>query len=49
MDAKILKTQAKELTGSLRDLGSKKEKKYREKTKSDADHIEGVRLERVMD
>ncbi len=33
MDAKILKTQAKELTGSLRDLGSKKEKKYREKTK----------------
>ena len=33
MDINILKTQAKELTGSLRDLGSKKEKKYREKTK----------------
>ncbi len=33
MDINILKTQAKELTGSLRDLGNKKEQKYREKTK----------------
>jgi uncharacterized coiled-coil DUF342 family protein len=33
MDINILKTQAKELTGSLRELGSKKEQKYREKTK----------------
>ncbi len=33
MNTNKLKTQAKELTGSLRDLGSKKEKKYREKTK----------------
>ena len=33
MDVNKLKTQAKELTGSLRDLGSKKEQKYKEKTK----------------
>ena len=33
MNANKLKTQAKQLTGSLRDLGSKKEQKYREKTK----------------
>ena len=35
MDIHTLKNQAKELTGSLRDLGSKKERKYREKTKLD--------------
>lgn len=35
MDINTLKNQAKELTGSLRDLGSKKEQKYKEKTKLD--------------
>lgn len=33
MDINTLKNQAKELTGSLRDLGSKKEQKFKEKTK----------------
>ena len=33
MDINKLKNQAKELTGSLRDLGSKKEQKFKEKTK----------------
>ncbi len=35
MDANKLKGQAKELTGSLRELGTKKEQKYKEKTKLD--------------
>lgn len=33
MDINTLKNQAKALTGSLRDLGSKKEQKFKEKTK----------------